>query len=70
MPTFEVRCVACRGWRWPVLPDRPERYVCARCRMVDPVRRVRREQAAARRSKTASTEGLVTVGATISTGGD
>ena len=31
MPTYQVTCAECHEDRWPVLPERPTRYVCARC---------------------------------------
>jgi hypothetical protein len=31
MPTYQVTCSACGEKRWPTLPDRPDRYVCALC---------------------------------------
>ncbi len=30
MPTYEVRCGACNQRKWPSLPEKPARYVCAR----------------------------------------
>ena len=31
MPTFELPCAECEEVRWPILPERPRRYVCVRC---------------------------------------
>ncbi len=30
--TYQVTCSACGELRWPYLSDRPESYVCVRCR--------------------------------------
>ena len=30
--TWEVVCVTCKQKRWPYVPEKPERYVCMRCR--------------------------------------
>ena len=31
MPTYQVRCARCGNEKWPVLRERPMRYVCALC---------------------------------------
>lgn len=42
MPTWQVPCAVCGEDRWPVLPARPTRYECVRCRAVPPETRARR----------------------------
>ena len=51
MPTFAVRCASCNGERWPTLPERPSRYVCARCVCVGADVRAGRVQRAAKAQK-------------------
>jgi hypothetical protein len=31
MPTYRATCAVCRHEKWPVLPERPSRYVCVLC---------------------------------------
>lgn len=44
MPTFQVSCVECGGEKWPSLPERPTRYLCALCLAVPENVRLRRRQ--------------------------
>lgn len=52
MPTYQIRCVLCRKRKWPDLPDRPIRYVCALCRAVTPTEGLKRRETAQRASDT------------------
>lgn len=52
MPTYAVRCATCGEDRWPTLPDRPDRYVCARCVAVGPATVAERKEAGQRSAAT------------------
>ena len=45
MPTFEVTCAECGGLRWPLLRERPTRYVCEGCQVTKAARAVARKRA-------------------------
>ena len=48
MPTFEIVCAECEEVRWPILPERPRRYVCVRCLTLPSDKKARRRAAAAK----------------------
>lgn len=52
LTTFELECASCGELRWPVLPERPATYTCARCRMVVPEKRAARVEAGRKRAET------------------
>ena len=52
MPTYQVRCVECGGEKWPMLPERPSRYLCALCRSLEPAQREKRREAGQRGAQT------------------
>lgn len=55
MPTFEVVCAKCRQKKWPDLPARPDRYVCALCLMLTPEQRAKRLATGAKASQSRKT---------------
>jgi hypothetical protein len=52
MPTYEVRCSACGKRKWPTLPEKPARYVCALCVAEGPAEGIKRRETAKRASLT------------------
>ena len=52
LATYEVRCGECGELRWPRLPERPAAYVCVRCNMVEPAKRIQRRDKAKRSAAT------------------
>jgi hypothetical protein len=52
MPTYQVTCSECGGERWPTLPDRPDRYVCARCASQTTAQRAASREAGQRGAQT------------------
>ena len=55
MPTFEVLCAECDELRWPMLPERPSRYVCVRCHATPRDKKARLKAAAAKRKQSVKT---------------
>ena len=55
VPTFEVLCAMCDELRWPMLPERPSRYVCARCHATPRDKKARLKAAAAKRKTSVTT---------------
>ena len=59
MPTYKVRCATCRKEKWPVLPDRPTRYVCALCLAVGPIEGAKRRETGQRGAATRKARQIV-----------
>jgi hypothetical protein len=49
---YEIACSQCGEFRWPALHEKPETYVCYRCRSVPEETRARRAEAGQRAQAT------------------